>query len=211
MDVISRWMAYLQYQLGATRDASGKLDGTTSWSAQLLGSLHWWMWLEATHVLTLVVFAGTVLFVDLRLLGLVLPNTPISRVSRSLLPLTVGGFAVMVLTGLLVFYSKPFDYYHNVAFRLKLLFLVLAAINIFVFHGRVQADQAAWDAAPRPSTAARRSAALSLLLWVLVIASGRSMAYERFGCTNATPLVATLAECKGEKATLAAIEHEVSL
>lgn len=209
--MISRWMAYLQYQLGAQPDASGKVDGSTSWSAQLLGSLHWWMWLEATHVLTLAVFAGTILFVDLRLLGLVLPNTPISRVSRSLLPLTIGGFVVLVITGTLVFYSKPFDYYHNFAFRLKMVFLLLAAVNIFVFHGRVQADQAKWDTAPRPSTGARRSAAVSLVLWVLVIASGRSMAYERFGCTNATPLIATLADCQGEKATLAAIAHEVSL
>lgn len=209
--MISTWLAYLQYEFGAIPDGSGKLDSSTSWSAQLLGSLHWWMWLEATHVLTLVVFAGTILFVDLRLLGLVLPNTPISRVTRSLLPLTVGGFAVLVITGVLVFYSKPFDYYHNFAFRAKLLFLLLAATNIFIFHGRVQADQATWDAAARPSTAARRSAAVSLVLWVLVIASGRSMAYERFTCTNATPVIAALADCEGQKTTLAAIGKTVSL
>lgn len=70
--MISAWMAYLQYKLGAVPDASGKLDSSTSWSAQLLGSVHWWMWLEATHVLTLAVFGGTILFVDPRLLGLVL-------------------------------------------------------------------------------------------------------------------------------------------
>jgi len=209
--MLSNWAAYLQYQLGAQPDGAGKLDGYSSWSAQLLGSVHWWMWLEATHVLTLTVFAGSILFVDLRLLGWVLPKTPISRVNRSLLPLTVGGFVVLVITGALVFFAKPFDYYHNFAFRLKLVFLLFAAINIFIFHARVQANQAAWDDAPRPPASARRAAALSLLSWVLVIGAGRAMAYERFTCAKAVPFVAAVADCDGQKATLAAIAKDVSL
>jgi hypothetical protein len=209
--MISEWMAYLQYELGAVPDATGKLDAYTSWSAQLLGSLRWWMLLEGTHVLTMAVFAGSILFVDLRLLGLALPNVPISRVTRGLLPVTVGAFAVMVVTGLLVFYSKPFDYYHNFAFRAKVLFLIAAAVNIFVFHGRVQANQAAWDDAPKPPLAARRSAAFSLLLWVLVIAGGRAMAYDRFTCAEAGPVIGALADCQTHHATLDAISKEVSL
>lgn len=209
--MVSGWMAYLQYQLGAQPDGTGKLDGYSSWSQQLLGSVHWWMWLEATHVLTLTVFAGSILFVDLRLLSLVLPNTPISRVNRALLPLSVGGFIVLVITGSLVFFSKPFDYYHNFAFRVKVVFLLLAAVNIFIFHARVQANQAAWDDAPRPPANARRAAALSLLLWILVIAAGRGMAYERFTCAKAVPAIAALADCDGQKATLAAVSKEVSL
>ncbi len=209
--MFSNWMAYLQYQLGAEPDASGKLDGYSSWSAQLLGSVHWWMWLEATHVVTLTAFAGSILFVDLRLLGLALPDTPISRINRSLLPLTVGGFAVLVITGALVFFGKPFEYYHNFAFRLKLAFLFLAAVNIFIFHARVQANQAVWDNAPRPPAKVRRAAALSLLSWALVIGAGRGMAYERFTCGKAVPLIAALADCDGQKAALAAIAKDVSL
>lgn len=205
-------MAYLQYWLGAQPDGTGKLDAYSSYSAQLLGSLHWWMWLEGAHVVAITVFAGTILFVDLRLLGLALPNVPVSRVSRSLLPLTVGAFAFVVITGVATFYSKPFDYYHHFAFRAKLLFLLLAAANIFIFHGRVQANQAAWDDAARPPVAARRSAALSLLLWTLVIGGGRCMAYERYGCSATTaPLVSALADCEGKSATLALIGKEVSL
>ena len=209
--MISQAMAYLQYELGAHPDASGKLDATTAWSAQLLGSLRWWMLLEGTHVLTLAVFAGTILFVDLRLLGVALPHVPVSRVTRSLLPLTVGAFAVMVLTGLLLFYAKPFEYYHNFAFRAKVVFLLLAAANIFIFHGRVQADAARWDAEPLPPMGARRSAALSLLAWVLVIGAGRAMAYDRFTCSEAGPVIGALADCGGQAATLAVLEQEVSL
>ena len=209
--MISRWMAYLQYQLGAVPDAAGKLDGYSSWSAQLQGSLRWWMLLEGTHVLTLMVFAGSILFVDLRLLGLALPGTPVSRVSRSLLPLTVASFAVLVATGTLIYLSKPFDYYHNFAFRAKLVLLALAAINIFVFHFKVQANLPQWDDAPVPPAPARRAAFFSLALWVLVIAAGRGMAYDRFTCAEAGPTIAALAGCDTQQATLAAISGEVSL
>jgi len=209
--MISRWMAYLQYQWGAQLDAAGRADAYSSWSAQLQGSERWWMLLEGTHVLTLMLFAGTILFVDLRLLGLALPKVPISRVSRSLLPYTVVGFVLMVVTGLLVYFSKPFDYYHNFAFRAKLVFLVLAAVNIFIFHGRVQSNQAQWDADPVPPLAARRSAAASIMLWILVIATGRAMAYDRFTCAEAGPVIGALADCEGRQATLDAIAQEVSL
>jgi len=209
--MLSYWMAYLQYQLGAQPDASGKLDAYSSWSAQLLGSVHWWMLLEATHILTLAVFAGSLLFLDLRLLGLVFSNTPFSRVNRSLLPITVGGFVVIIATGLLLFFSKPFDYYHNIAFRLKVVFLILAGINVFFFQLRVKANEAAWDKSPRAPAAERRLALLSLLVWVAVIATGRCMAYARYSCPNPSAVIVTLDDCNGRDATLAKIGKEVSL
>jgi len=209
--MISRWMAYLQYQLGAQIDASGRADAYTSWSAQLQGSERLWMLLEGTHVLTLMLFAGTILFVDLRLLGLTLPNTPISRVTRSLLPYTVVGFVVMVISGVLIYFANPFEYYHNFAFRAKLVFLLLAAANIFIFHGRVQANQDQWDANPLPPTNVRRAAATSIALWIAVIVAGRCMAYEWFTCSKGGALVSTLAGCEDKQATLTAIAKEVSL
>lgn len=175
------------------------------------GSLRWWMLLEGAHVVTLMAFAGSILFVDLRLLGVVLPQTPVSRISRSLLPLTVIAFLVLVITGLLVFFAKPFEYYHNVAFRAKVVFLVLAAINIFIFHGRVQASQPQWDHLAVPPRPVRRAALVSLVIWVLVIAAGRCMAYDRFTCAEAGPVIGALADCPGQQATLAAIANEVSL
>jgi len=205
------WAAYLQYRLGAQPDGAGKLDGYSTWSAQLLGSVHWWMILEATHILTLAIFAGSLLFLDLRVLGVVLPNTPFSRVNRNLMPLIIGGFVVILLTGLVLFYSKPLDYYHNIAFRLKALFLILAGINVFYFKRRVRASKGAWDNEARAPAAQRRLALLSLLAWVLVIAAGRCVAYVRYACPNESSVISALDDCAGQQATLEKIGKEVSL
>lgn len=117
--MLSEWMAYLQFVLGAQHDASGHIVADTSLSAQLQSSERLWMLLEAAHVLTLMLFAGTILFVDLRLLGVALRGVPVSRVSAAVLPYTIGGFVVLLVTGLALFFSNPFEYYHNLVLRLR--------------------------------------------------------------------------------------------
>lgn len=208
--MISEWLAELQFRLGATLDASGKIVPDTSWSAQLLSSERLWMMIEGTHVLTLMVFAGTILFVDLRLLGVAFRKTPVSQVSDSVLPWTVGGFAVLLVTGLALFFSNPLEYYHNVSFRLKLVFLLAAALNIFWFHVRVQANRPAWDTAERPPARVRAAGATSIALWFLVIFSGRYMAYDWVTCMNPGAVVSAIAQCAAHDAALEKIDAEVA-
>jgi hypothetical protein len=208
--VLSWLMAYLQYLFGARLDGAGHAISDTSLSARLQSSEHIWMMLEGTHVLTLMLFAGTILFVDLRLLGLIFRTTPVSKVTDSVLPFTVGGFIVMVITGTALFFANPFEYYHNFFFRVKLAFLIAAAINIFLFHHRVQADRVRWDAAPKPPLSARASAAASLSLWIAVIIAGRYVAYDWYKCVNARGFIATAAQCAEHDATFARIQPELA-
>lgn len=208
--MLSTFLAYLQFKLGAQFDNSGHAISDTSWSAQLQGSERLWMLLEGTHVLTLMLFAGSILFVDLRLLGVTFKNTPVSKVTDTLLPYTVAGFIVMLLTGAALFFANPLEYYHNVIFRLKFIFLIAAAANIFYFHYRVQANRGVWDNQARPPAAARRAAAFSLALWIGVIVAGRFAAYDWFSCDTAQGFVAAAAQCSERSVTLAAVETELT-
>lgn len=204
--MISDLMAYIQYRLGAEVDAAGRVLSDTSWSERLHGSESLWMLLEGAHVLSLMLFAGTILMVDLRLVGATFRKTPVSKVTDTLLPYTVAGFGLMVATGTLLFLSNPLDYYHNFWFRLKFGFVVLAAINIFLFHFRVQAKRAVWDALAKPPASARASAAVSLMVWALIIVAGRFAAYDWFDCERAGGLVAAVADCPGRATAIAHIE-----
>ena len=174
----------------------GSGDDPQTWSKALEQSLNFWGLLEGTHLLFLMLFAGTILMVDLRLLGVTLRRTPVSVVSHRLLPLTVFGFAMMVVTGAALFLAKPVIYYHSIWFRFKLVFLALALLNIVIFHARVQKSQASWDTAPRPPASARISAALSITAWLLVIAMGRFIAYNWVDCGKPNPhFVNVIEEC----------------
>jgi hypothetical protein len=136
---------WLQYELGK----SGP-DGQ-SWSNQLWESLFMWNVIEGTHVLTIMFFAGTIWMIDLRMMGVAFTNVPFSKLNDRVLPITMVSFAAMIITGVIVFFGRdPLLYYHNIWFRLKMLFLLLAVINIMWFHYRVQKSQAEWDALPSP-------------------------------------------------------------
>ena len=156
------------------------------WLAHTPGSiaLHESTWgypfVESVHVLALCLFLGLAIMLDLRLLGLTMRNVPVSAVADGLLPWTVAGFVVMILSGALLFYGVPVRTYQNVFFRVKVVLLVLSGLNAWVFHSTVYRNVTQWDLQPVPPARARMAGALSLFFWTGVVAAGRMIAYNWF-------------------------------
>lgn len=154
----------------------------TNGSIALHESLYMYPLVESIHVLALCVFVGLAVILDLRLLGRMLTGVPVSQVARRLLPWTITGFTVMVITGSLLFYAIPIRTYQSVWFRAKVIFLILAGLNVFYFHTRVEKNIAQWDTAVITPAAARRAGLFSLILWGAIIVAGRFIAYNWFDC-----------------------------
>lgn len=154
--------------------------GNTPWSIALHESRYVFLIVLTVHVLTLSVFVGTAVMIDLRLLGVALTRVPVSQVMTHLLPWSGAGFLVMIASGALLFYSAPLLRYENVFFRLKMAALVLAVINAWLFHRTSYRSIAEWDRDPVPPRGARTAGALSLVLWATIITMGRMMAYQDY-------------------------------
>jgi len=154
----------------------------TSGSIALHESLYMYPLIESVHVLALCIFVGLATILDLRLLNKVLRNVPVSQVADRLLPWTITGFVVMVMTGSLLFYAIPIRTYQSVWFRGKVIMLILAGINVWIFHSGIYRRVSGWDMAGRTPAAARRAALASLLLWFGIIVAGRFIAYNWFDC-----------------------------
>jgi hypothetical protein len=133
---------------------------------------------EATHVLAAVMLFGTVLIVDLKLLGLQDARRAFARVSRETLPLTWTAFAVAVVTGSLMFTTSAQTYFGNAAFQWKTAALVAAGLNMLLFQLTIARGSAAW-AGDRPPRAARIAGLLSLLLWAAVVLLGRWIGFTK--------------------------------
>ena len=91
---------------------------STPGSIALHESLFMYPLVESVHVLTLCLFVGMTMMLDLRL--------PASRCAgcrspsrRALLPWMLAGFVVMVVSGVLLFYAIPVRSYQNIFFRIK--------------------------------------------------------------------------------------------
>ena len=134
----------------------------------------WWLFptVETIHVLALVTVVGSIFTVDLRLLGLTSRQRPYSELAHEMLPWTWSAFVVASLTGLTMFASKAVTYAANWPFRFKVLFLLLAGVNMLVFQFSSAHKLIEWDRQTPPITA-RFAGGASLLLWTAVVAMGR--------------------------------------
>src|SRR4249920_1149794 len=109
----------------------------TSWSVDLHESQYAYPLIESIHVWTMAVFFGSVVMFDLRLLGVTMRKVPASEVVDRLLPLTIAAFVLMVISGTLLFFAIPLRSYQSIFFRFKMLLMLLAGLNVLIFHSRV--------------------------------------------------------------------------
>jgi hypothetical protein len=154
----------------------------SSWSVRIHESEIAYSIIESIHVWSMCLFFGLAVMFDLRLLGWTMRKVPVSEFARRLLPWTVAGFVIMVISGTLLFYAIPVRSYQNIFFRFKMILLLLAGLNVWIFHSRVYPRVVTWDVDGAPPRAARVAGALSLALWIGVIVSGRMIAYNWFDC-----------------------------
>lgn len=130
-----------------------------------------------THVLTIALFGGMVVMGNLRVLGKALRSMSVSEVIGQFCAWKWVAFAIMLISGVLVAMSDPMEYYDNVMFWISMGFLVIAGINAAVFRYGIYRSVASWDTAAVAPRSARRWAGVSILLWIVLILTGRATAF----------------------------------
>jgi hypothetical protein len=144
-----------------------------AWTTALRESPYGYPLIETSHVAFIVLFAGLVIMMDLRLVGLAFTHAPLGEIQRRLFPWQMAAFVPSTASGILLFCVDPLRYYRNVFFLAKLVFLVVAGLNALAFHLKTSRRAEGWDEEPHVITTARLTGAASLLLWSLTIVSSR--------------------------------------
>lgn len=152
------------------------LNGT-AWSRYLRESDYPFGIIESFHILALGLSVGIVVWLDLRLMGLVMRRHRVSDVVGQLEPLAKWGFLIMILSGSLLLLAEPLKCYTALSFRLKLVMLILAGLNVLFFHARVYRNVTDWDMAAKTPWSAKLVGLLSIVLWLSIIIAGRWTAY----------------------------------
>jgi hypothetical protein len=129
--------------------------------------------IESVHVLAICLVVGSILVVDLRLLGLASIDRPVSRVTSGILPLTWSAFALAVASGALLFISNATKYLENGYFVAKIILICIAGLNMAIFHAIGAGDLPKWENETTLPFSARLAGGLSILLWVSVVTCGR--------------------------------------
>ena len=148
------------------------LEGSTLAEA-IRNSLYVFPLIESCHVIGLGLVFGTIVIVDLRLLGAASASRPYTRVAAETLTYTWWAFGLTVATGALMFITNATVYAANTSFRVKMLLLVLSGLNVAIFQLTSARSLTRWDEQRQAPPAARAAAAVSLLLWLSIIVAGR--------------------------------------
>jgi hypothetical protein len=135
-------------------------------------------WIESVHVLAICTVVGTISIVDLRLLGYTSRQTGVRRLVAQALPFTWGAFAIALITGFLLFSSSASTYARDIHFRIKMCLLVLAGVNMIVFHLIPYRSVHVWDELSKPPIRARVCGGLSLACWIGVVTMGRWVGFS---------------------------------
>ena len=125
---------------------------------------------ESLHFMGFALSIGTIAIVDLRLLGLGMRRQSASELAADLDRWTWLGFAMMLITGPLMFSADAVAYHNNPSFQFKMTCLMLALLYHFTIHRRATRTGVS-------PIAARLAGGLSLLLWTAVVAGGRMIAF----------------------------------
>jgi len=145
----------------------------TGWAAAIRENEVAFPWIECVHVLAITLVVGSISVVDLRLLGIAWRDRPVRRVLRDVLPVTWMAFGLAAASGFLLFSSNAPAYARNPFLQAKLGLLLLAGLNMALFHLWARRSVERWEAAPLPPLRAKLAGAISLLVWIGVVAAGR--------------------------------------
>jgi hypothetical protein len=127
--------------------------------------------LESIHLIGLTLLLGTILMVDLSLLGLGIGRSPTSRIAGELWGWTAAGLAIMLVSGPVLLSSEAIRCYKTPAFWIKMALLAIAVIFHFTIHKKV-----VFEEPPAPRQRAGWTACLSLGLWTSVALAGKAIA-----------------------------------
>ena len=153
------------------------LDALWSWLgdselAFQIGATWWFPLLESIHVLSITFLIGAIMMVDFRLLGWAASMYRLNVITKELTPWAWAALIPAVITGCGLFISRPAAYAENPAFQIKMVLLIIAAVNVFVFHRLLQNAESSTDG-EKPTLSVQCAGGLSLLLWLGVILTGR--------------------------------------
>jgi hypothetical protein len=130
-------------------------------------------WIESIHVLMATTVVGSIAIVDLRLIGYASHRRGALQLILDLLPFTWAAFALAAITGSLLFPSNTLGYAANAPFVSKMVVLLLAGINMSIFHLTAYRRIGQWNDALPPPRGVRIAGATSLTLWIVIVFLGR--------------------------------------
>lgn len=136
--------------------------------------------IQTIHILGIAVVMGSIVLLNLRILGLAVPSQGISEMTARLMPWLWWALASNLISGSFFLFGRPLRYFNNPIFGWKISFLVPAVLLALVFHLMSRQEQGYWELNSKRLWSARAIALFSLFFWIMIAMAGRWIAYVEY-------------------------------
>ena len=135
--------------------------------------------IQTVHIIAISAIMGSIVLIDLKVLGLALPSQSVPELSKRLLPWTWWALPALLISGAPFIFARPAKYEVNPVFKVKVVLMALAIALTLAFNFTSAHDQAYWERTSGRGTA-KLMALASIVLWVGVVLAGRWIAYADY-------------------------------
>jgi hypothetical protein len=150
---------------------------STGWAVWIKESFNVFPALHVLHIFGFILLVAGTTILDGRMLGWWIRSRSVSNVSDLTLPWAKAGFGLNVTTGFILFAAHAVDMYTNTAFRVKMLLVIGAGLNILLFHLTSYRYVDEWGHREQTPASARATAIVSLILWFGIVAMSRVIGF----------------------------------
>ena len=145
-----------------------------SWLSKVINDSTWvFPAIEGVHITALALLFGSILVMNLRLMGVVMRDRPLQKLSRELDAWIFCSLVVILVTGGLLFVSEAVRSFHSGPFRIKMVFLIAAVL----FHYTVSRRLVRGQEQQVSPVFCKAAGAVSIVLWMTVGFAGRAIGF----------------------------------
>jgi hypothetical protein len=134
--------------------------------------------IQSIHIVAIGIVMGSVLLIDLRILGWAGTDQTLGQTTRRFAPWLTGGLCLLLATGILMVIGEPVRELVTFSFWLKMFLVALSTAIALVFLTRVRKREAEWEETILGRRSTKWMAILVFLIWVFIIVLGRLIAYD---------------------------------
>jgi|TARA_B110000971_G_scaffold50659_1_gene51154 hypothetical protein len=136
--------------------------------------------IQTVHILGIAVLMGTIVMLNLRVLGLAVRSQELTEITERVMPWVWWALASNLVSGAFFLFARPYRYFNNPVFGWKVSFLIPAVVLTLVFYWMQKRQTGYWEQDTKHLWSARAIALVSLVCWIMVAMAGRWIAYVEY-------------------------------
>ncbi len=134
--------------------------------------------IQSVHIVGIALVMGSVLMIDLRILGLAWTDQTLGQTTSRFGPWLSGSLWLLLVTGLLMVVGEPVRELVTFSFWLKMALVAVGTVVAVAFQRALRREERRWEDAASHGGSSKTMAVVTFLVWICVIFLGRLIAYD---------------------------------